>query len=202
MRSAIARIGDALRAAGPSSRSLSTSAARSSNYPFSNRAVFPASTLATPTPPANLLSPANGWSVVEHQNEALKKSYDSAGVLKTLFARRSSKRIKTGSVLSVLSYTSPAKTNISPFSGVLMGVRRRGVDTSFTLRNVVQKTGVEMNFKVCSPMIKEIKVIRRAEGRKSGIRDLRRARVNYLRERSGVMAQIASALKADAAGRS
>ncbi|WOO85210.1 54S ribosomal protein subunit img1, mitochondrial [Vanrija pseudolonga] len=194
MRQAIARIGDVLRA-GPSSRSLSTSAVRE-NYPFSNRAVFPASTLSSPEIPANLISPKNGWSVVTHQNEALKKAYDGAGVLKTLFARRSAQRIKTGSVLSVISYSNPAKTGVTPFSGVLMGVKRRGVDTSFTLRNVVQRTGVEMNFKVCSPMIKEIKVIRRAEGRKSGIRDLRRAKATYLRDRPGVMSQIAGALKA------
>lgn len=120
---------------------------------------------------------------------------DPAGLLKTLFSRRSKQRLRTGSVVSVLSYTNTAKTGVSPFSGVLMRVRRRGVDTAFTLRNIVQKTGVEMNFKVLSPMIKEIKVVRRAEGRQGGIRDLRRARTNYLRDRPQVMAQIAGALK-------
>lgn len=131
----------------------------------------------------------------------MKKEYDPNGLLDTLFARRSSQRIRTGSVLSVLSYANADKTGITPFSGVLMRVRRRGTDTSFTLRNIVQKTGVEMNFKVCSPMIKEIKVVKRAEGRKGGIKDLRRARVNYLRERPAVMTQIATALKQAQAAR-
>lgn len=150
---------------------------------------------STPTPQPALLKPKNGWSVVEHVNDTLKKQYDQRGLLQ-LFSRRDPNRLKTGSVLSVMSWTGPDKKNAVPFSGVLMRVRRRGVDTSFTLRNVVQGTGAEMTFKVCSPMIKEIKVIRKAEGRqKDTIRDLRRARVNYLRERPDIMHQIAMALK-------
>jgi large subunit ribosomal protein L19 len=80
-----------------------------------------------------------------------------------------------------------------------MGMRRRGVDTSFTLRNVIGKLGVESAFKIYSPMIKEVKIIKRAEGgRGSGVRDLKRAKVNYLRDRAGLMERIAGALKADA----
>lgn len=135
---------------------------------------------------------------MEHVNGCLREQYDERGLLK-LFARRDPQRLRTGSVLSVTTWTGPEKKGSTLFSGVLMAVRRRGVDTSFTLRNVVQQTGAEMTFKVCSPMLKEIKIIRRAEGRKKDtIRDLRRARVNYLRERPDIMHQIASALKADA----
>jgi large subunit ribosomal protein L19 len=99
-----------------------------------------------------------------------------------------------GSVITVISYTSPAKTTTSTFSGVLLSISRRGVDTSFKLRNMVGKTGVETSFKVCSPMIKDIIMVKRADG-KSGLRYLGRAKVNYLRERPQLMAQIASALK-------
>jgi len=63
------------------------------------------------------------------------------------------------------------------------------------LRNIVNKVGVEVSFKVCSPMIKEVRVVRRAEGNKGPVRDLRRAKVNYLRERPQMLAAIASALK-------
>jgi len=78
-----------------------------------------------------------------------------------------------------------------------MGMRRRGVDTSFRLRNVVNKTGVEQVFKVCSPMIKEIKVVRRAIGRKGPVKDLRKAKINWIREKPGILSNIASALKQD-----
>jgi large subunit ribosomal protein L19 len=178
----------------PSGTNICTHPLTPAAYPFSSKARFPAPTAPSPIP-ANLLRPASGTSVVTHQNEALKKEYDTAGLLTTIFARRSRERIPTGSVMSVLSYADAAKTSVTPFAGVLMRVRRRGVDTSFTLRNVVQKTGIEMNFKVCSPLIKEIKIVRRAAGRKTGVPDLRRARVNYLRERPNIMSQIASALK-------
>lgn len=56
------------------------------------------------------------------------------------------------------------------------------------------KTGVETDFKVCSPMIKDIIIVKAADGR-SGLRSLGRAQVNYLRERPQALAQIASALK-------
>lgn len=163
--------------------------------PFSNNVAFPEPKAPSPVP-QNLLTPKNGWHVVTHVNEDLKKEVDPARLLSTLFARRSRERLRTGSVLSVISYLKPDRTGgVQPFSGVLMKVRRRGIDTSFTLRNIVAKTGVEMNFKVCSPMIKEIKIVRKAEGRTGPIRDLRRARANYLRDRPDMMATIASALK-------
>lgn len=96
--------------------------------------------------------------------------------------------------MSVVSYTSPARTTTSVFSGVLMGVRRRGIDTAFRLRNVIAKVGMEVDFKVLSPLIKEIRVVKRADG-KSGLRNLGRAKAGYLRDRPGAMSQIASALK-------
>ena len=81
-----------------------------------------------------------------------------------------------------------------------MGIRRRGVDTSFTLRNIINRLGVETSFKIYSPMIKEVKIVKRAEGGKgSGVKDLKRAKVNYLRDRAGLMERIAGALTAGAA---
>ncbi|BEJ12777.1 hypothetical protein CspHIS471_0212370 [Cutaneotrichosporon sp. HIS471] len=185
--------------AGPSRGFAST--ARAMAYPFSGNVAFPEPKAPSPLP-QNLLTPKNGWHVVEHVNAGLRQEVDPEGLLKTLFARRSRDRLRTGSVVSVISYLKADRSGgVQPFSGVLMKVRRRGVDTSFTLRNIVAKTGIEMNFKVCSPMIKEIKIVRRAEGRSGPIKDLRRARATYLRERPDMMATIASALKQDQAQR-
>lgn len=150
----------------------------------------------TPSPlPQNLLTPRNGTHVINHVNNNLNKDYDTHNLLNTFFSRRSAQRLRAGSVVSVMSYADASRTTVAPFSGVLMRVRRRGVDTSFTLRNIVQKTGVEMNFKINSPMIKEVTVVRRARGKKGAIQDLRRARANFLREKPAVMTQIAAALK-------
>jgi len=46
-------------------------------------------------------------------------------------------------------------------------------------------------------MIKEIKVVRRAIGRKGPVKDLRKAKINWIREKPGILSNIASALKQD-----
>ncbi|WWD16567.1 ribosomal protein L19 [Kwoniella shandongensis] len=172
------------------SRGFATSSASSSSYPFNPSALTLPSTVSSP-PPANLISPKKGWSLITHLNRSTPQS-----PYLPLFGRRNKDRLRTGSVITVLTYTDPTKKSVSPFSGVLMGIKRGGVDTSFRLRNIVNKVGVEMSFKVNSPLIKEIKVVKKAEGRTGGVRDLRRAKVNYLRDRPSMMTGIASAIKA------
>jgi len=105
----------------------------------------------------------------------------------TLFSRTHPDRIRPGSVLTVNLAHAP-----TTFSGVLISVRRRGPDTSFVLRNVVQRTGVEMQFFVNSPHVKEIVVVSRAGGGGSrGTADdgkwkkrkgLKKAKLFYLRD--------------------
>lgn len=173
-----------------------------SPYPFSSTAHIPSPTRQTlAAPPASALTPRKGTAVIDHINSTLRKTYDPSSTLTNLFSRRHPERIRPGSIITVTSYTTPARTATSSFSGVLMGMRRRGVDTSFTLRNVINRLGVETSFKIYSPMIKEVKIVKRAEGGKgSGVKDLKRAKVNYLRDRAGLMEKIAGALKAGAQG--
>lgn len=74
-----------------------------------------------------------------------------------------------------------------------MGIRHKGPDTSFVLRNVVHRTGVEMRFFVGSPEIKEVKVITRAG--ENGVRRMRRAKLTYLREDPSKMNAFAAGIK-------
>ncbi|KIO13019.1 hypothetical protein M404DRAFT_993983 [Pisolithus tinctorius Marx 270] len=77
-----------------------------------------------------------------------------------------------------------------------MSVRRRGPDTSFVLRNVVQRTGVEMQFFVNSPHLKDIRVIQRAGGGPGkGGRRQRRAKLFFLRDSPSKMSAISAGLK-------
>ncbi|PVV00083.1 hypothetical protein BB559_000139 [Furculomyces boomerangus] len=64
------------------------------------------------------------------------------------------------------------------FIGICIAINRRGIDTSFTLRNVILKVGVEMKFKAFSPLVRKIEVLRKGKG-------FRRAKLYYLRDRSG-----------------
>ncbi|GAC97405.1 likely mitochondrial ribosomal protein [Pseudozyma hubeiensis SY62] len=129
----------------------------------------------------------------------LRARYDPGNRLTKLFDRKSADRIPPGSVLIVESWTSPLKTNFSSFSGVLIAVRRRGVSTSFVLRNLVQKLGVEMRFNLYSPLLKDVRVIQKAEAGKNDksgkLRRTRRAKLYYLRKDDRRLAGIGNVIK-------
>ena len=63
-----------------------------------------------------------------------------------------------------------------PFAGVLVAVRRAGVDTAILLRGRLTKLPVEMWFKVYNRNVAGVEVVRRAKKR------ARRARLTYLRQ--------------------
>jgi ribosomal protein L19 len=81
----------------------------------------------------------------------------------------------------VETWTNSSKYSTTTFSGVLLGVRRRGTSTSFVVRNLVLKLGVEMRFNLYSPLLKDVRVISKAEVGKNnktgGLRRVRRAKL-------------------------
>ncbi len=68
------------------------------------------------------------------------------------------------------------------FEGVVIAKRNRGLNSAFTVRKISHGEGVERVFQTYSPSVGEIKVKRRG--------DVRRAKLYYLRERSGKSARI------------
>lgn len=132
-------------------------------------------------------------------NSDLRAQFDPSGRLTGLFARGSPTCIPPGSVVVVETWTSGAKTGFSSFSGVLLGIRRRGTSTSFVLRNIVLKLGVEMRFSLYSPLLKDVRVIQRAtagKNDKSGrLRRTRRAKLYYLRNDDRKLAGIGNVIK-------
>lgn len=68
------------------------------------------------------------------------------------------------------------------YEGVVIAKRNRGLNSSFTVRKIASGEGVERVFQTHSPLINEIQVIRKG--------DVRRAKLYYLRERSGKSARI------------
>lgn len=109
------------------------------------------------------------------------------------FGKRHPERILPGSVLQVTTNHAPTS-----FTGVVLSIRRRGADTSFLLRNVINRTGVEVQFFVCSPHVKDIKVLMRAGGKGSEGRQgrrMRRAKLYYLRDSPDKMTAISAGLR-------
>ncbi|KAJ1018569.1 hypothetical protein NDA16_004851 [Ustilago loliicola] len=182
--------------------SSSKDSQRSASYPFSSAALIPnvpafVSTKQNITPPPEPKTIFD--AVMPRVHSDLRARYDPGNRLTKLFDRKSPERIPPGSVLIVESWTSPLKTNFSTFSGVLIAVRRRGVSTSFVLRNLVQKLGVEMRFNLYSPLLKDVRVIQKAEAGKNDksgrLRRTRRAKLYYLRKDDRRLAGIGNVIK-------
>jgi len=74
------------------------------------------------------------------------------------------------------------------FEGVVIAKRNRGLNSSFIVRNISSGEGVERTFQTYSPLIASIEVKRRG--------DVRRAKLYYLRDRSGKSARIKEKLPA------
>ena len=68
------------------------------------------------------------------------------------------------------------------FEGVVIAKKNRGLNSSFTVRKISNGEGVEGVFQTHSKLITEVKVKRKG--------DVRRAKLYYLRERSGKSARI------------
>ena len=75
-----------------------------------------------------------------------------------------------------------SRERLQAYEGVVIAKRNRGINSAFTVRKVSHGEGVERVFQTYSPAIATIKVKRRG--------DVRRAKLYYLRERSGKAARI------------
>lgn len=74
------------------------------------------------------------------------------------------------------------KERLQAYTGVVIAKRNRGLNSAFTVRKISSGVGVERAFQLHSPVIDSIEVVRRG--------DVRRAKLYYLRERSGKSARI------------
>jgi len=83
--------------------------------------------------------------------------------------------------------TEGKRERIQYFEGVCIAKKNRNINSSFTVRKISFGEGVERTFALFSPIINSIKVIR------SG--NVRRAKLYYLRDRTGKSARIAEKIK-------
>jgi large subunit ribosomal protein L19 len=74
------------------------------------------------------------------------------------------------------------RTRVQAFEGVCIARKNAGINSNFTVRKISYGEGVERVFPLMSPSIAEIKVVRRGK--------VRRAKLYYLRGRSGKSARI------------
>lgn len=79
------------------------------------------------------------------------------------------------------------RERLQAFEGVVIAKRKRGLNSSFTVRKISHGTGVERVFQTFSPLVHEVIVKRRG--------DVRRAKLYYMRGLQGKAARIKEKIK-------
>ncbi len=74
------------------------------------------------------------------------------------------------------------RERLQAYEGVVIAKRNRGLNSNFIVRKISSGEGVERTFQTYSPLVASIELKRRG--------DVRRAKLYYLRERSGKSARI------------
>lgn len=107
------------------------------------------------------------------------------------FARLDKKHppFAAGDVVAVRTHVVDGGTKrLQTFSGMVVARRGRGINESFIVRRISSGEYMERTFQLCSPLIESIEVERHG--------DVRRAKLYYLRGRSGKSARIPEKLGA------
>jgi large subunit ribosomal protein L19 len=101
-----------------------------------------------------------------------------------LIAKRGVPQFDAGDSLRVMvRVVEGERTRTQAFEGVCIARSNKGLNSNFTVRKISYGEGVERVFPLYAPSIAEIIVTRRG--------DVRRAKLYYLRDRSGKSARIA-----------
>ena len=91
---------------------------------------------------------------------------------------------RTGDTLKVtIRITEGDKSRLQAFEGMCIARKNNSVNSNFTVRKLSHGEGVERVFPLFGPMIEKIEVVRKG--------DVRRAKLYYLRDRTGKKARIA-----------
>ena len=91
-------------------------------------------------------------------------------------------------VIVNVSVVEGERKRVQAFEGVVIAKRNRGLNSNFIVRKISSGEGVERTFQTHSPLIASIEVKRKG--------DVRRAKLYYLRSRSGKSARIREKLAA------
>ena len=101
-----------------------------------------------------------------------------------LTASRAVPEFQPGDTLRVMvKVVEGERTRVQAYEGVCIARSNKGLGSNFTVRKISYGEGVERVFPLYAPTIAEIAVVRRG--------DVRRAKLYYLRGRSGKSARIA-----------
>ena len=108
--------------------------------------------------------------------------------VKKIISERKHPEFFPGDIVKVgVRITEGKRDRIQYFEGVCIAKKNRNINSSFTVRKISFGEGVERTFALYSPIVDTIKVIRSGQ--------VRRAKLYYLRDRTGKSARIAEKIK-------
>ena len=108
--------------------------------------------------------------------------------VKKIISERKHPDFFPGDIVKVgVRITEGKRDRIQYFEGVCIAKKNRNINSSFTVRKISFGEGVERTFALYSPIVDTIKVIRSGQ--------VRRAKLYYLRDRTGKSARIAEKIK-------
>ncbi len=109
-------------------------------------------------------------------------------IVKKILSKKKIPEFFPGDTLKIGVRISEGKRErVQYFEGVCIAKKNRDINSSFTVRKISFGEGVERTFALYSPIISSIKVVRSGKSR--------RAKLYYLRERTGKSARIAEKIK-------
>ena len=108
--------------------------------------------------------------------------------VKKIISERKHPDFFPGDIIKVgVRITEGKRDRIQYFEGVCIAKKNRNINSSFTVRKISFGVGVERTFALYSPIVDTIKVVRSGK--------VRRAKLYYLRDRTGKSARIAEKIK-------
>ena len=108
--------------------------------------------------------------------------------VKKIAAEKKLPNFSTGDIVKVgVRITEGKRDRIQYFEGVCIAKKNRDINSSFTVRKISFGEGVERTFALYSSIVDSIKVIRSGK--------VRKAKLYYLRDRTGKSARIAEKIK-------
>ena len=110
--------------------------------------------------------------------------------IEKLTAKKRIPTFRTGDTLKVtVKIIEGEKSRSQAFEGMCIARKNNSINSSFTIRKISHGEGVEKVFPLFSPIIEKIEVVRKG--------DVRRAKLYYLRDRTGKRARIADKDRGD-----
>jgi large subunit ribosomal protein L19 len=142
--------------------------------------MFPSSGAATTAAPAAI--PTGAKMVFSETTMDVIQQLESEEIAR-LTATRAVPQFAPGDTVIVnVNVVEGTRKRVQAYEGVVIARRNRGLNSSFIVRKISSGEGVERTFQLYSPTIASIEVKRRG--------DVRRAKLYYLRDRSGKAARI------------